>query len=123
MAAKDVKKWNEEERRQLGLIASKDLDKHLTNRGQFTLYPETKMILNLSNSKDYRSFVLEGEVYRFHNSAHGINIKNLLQSALSQFNDEQLVNELRRRGWSYNVTKITNLAKMEYHKIKTSSLF
>lgn len=123
MAAKDVKKWNEEERRQLELIASKYLDEHLTNKGQFTLYPETKMIINLSNSKDYRSFVLEGEVYRFQNSAHGINIKKLLPSALSQFSEEQLVNELRRRGWNHNVTEITNLTKMEYHKIKTSSLF
>lgn len=123
MAAKDVKKWNEEERRQLELIASKYLDEHLTNKGQFTLYPETKMIINLSNSKDYRSFVLEGEVYRFQNSAHGINIKKLLPSALSQFSEEQVVNELRRRGWNHNVTEITNLTKMEYHKIKTSSLF
>jgi hypothetical protein len=121
MAVEDVKKWNEEERRQLGLIASKGLEKHLTN-GQFTLYPETKRIINLSSSEDCRSFVSEGEVYLFQNSAQGISIWKLLPTMLSQFSDEQLVYELRRRGWNYNVTEIINLDKTEYHKIKTSSL-
>ena len=99
----------EEERRQLGLIASKE-------------HPKNKKIINLSNSGDCRNFVLEGEVYRFQNSAHGINIKKLLPSALSQFSEEHLVNELRRRGWNYNVTEITNLDVPEYSKIRTSSL-
>ena len=122
MAAEDVNKWNEEERRQLGLIASTELSKHLTTRGQFALYPENKRTTNLKSAEDCRSFVLEGEVYRFHNSAHGINIKKLLPSTLSQFSDEQLVNELRRRGWNYIVTEITSPDMMENHKIKTSSL-
>ena len=120
MAAEDVKKWNEEERRQFGLIASKDPDKHFTNRGQFTLYPENKKVINLSNCGDYRNFDLKGEVYRFQNSAHGISIKKLLPSALSQFSDEQLVNELCMRGWNYNITEITNLDVPEYRKIRTS---
>jgi len=123
MASKDIKKWNEKERRQLELIASKYLDEHLTNSGQFTLHPKTKMIVNLNNSGDCQSLVLEGEVYRFQNSAHGINIKKLLPSALSQFSEEQLVNELRRRGWNYIVTEISDHAMLEGHKINTSSLF
>ncbi|HHT9106845.1 MAG TPA: hypothetical protein ACFYD7_13390 [Candidatus Wujingus californicus] len=121
MAVEDVKKWNEEERRQLGLIASKGLEKHLAN-GEFTLYPETKRIINLSSSEDCRSFVSEGEVYLFQNSAQGISIWKLLPTMLSQFSDEQLVYELRRRGWNYNVTEITNLDALEYRKIRTSSL-
>ena len=120
--SEDVKKWNEEERRQLGLIASKGLEKHLTN-GQFTLYPETKRIINLSSSEDCRSFISEGEVYLFQNATQGICIWKLLPTMLSQFSDEQLVYELRRREWNYNVTEIINLAKTENHKIKTSSLF
>lgn len=110
MAAEDVNKWNEEERRQLGLIASKEL-------------PENKKIINLSTSGDCRNFALEGEVYRFHNSAHGMNIKKLLPSPLSQFSDEQLANELRRRGWNYILTEVTDLEMIEGRKIKTSSLF
>lgn len=121
MAAEDVKKWNEEERRQLGLIASKGLEKHLTN-GQFPLYPETKRIINLSSSEDCRSFISEGEVYLFQNATQGISIWKLLPTMLSQFSDEQLVYELRRRGWNHNVTEIINLDKPEYHKIKTSRL-
>ena len=123
MAAEDVKKWNEEERRQLGLIASKYLGEQLTNSERFTSHSETKRIINLSNSRDYRSFVPEGEVYRFQNSVHGIGIKKLLPSALSQFSEEQLVNELRRRGWNYILTEITDLDMIEGCKIKTSSLF
>ncbi|MBI2471464.1 MAG: hypothetical protein HYV59_09515 [Planctomycetes bacterium] len=117
MAVKDNKKWNEEERRQLGLIAGKDINKHLTNRG----LPEIKRRINLYRSEDCRSFALEGEVYLFRNAAHGISIKKLLPSTLSQFSDEQLVNELRRREWNYIVTEI-NYDMVENRKIKTSSL-
>ena len=117
MATEDNKKWNEEERRQLGLIAGKDINKHLTTHG----YPKIKRRINLYRSEDCRSFVLEGEVYLFRNSAHGISIKKLLPSTLSQFSDEQLVNELRRREWNYIVTEI-NYDMVENRKIKTSSL-
>src|SRR5574337_552729 len=101
MTAKDIEKWDEKERRQLELIASKNLNKHLITRGQFTLYPEIERIINLRSCEGCRSFVLEGEGYLFRNSAHGIRIKKLLPSTLSQFSDEQLANELCRRGWNY----------------------
>ena len=122
MAAKDIKKWSEEERRQLGSIASTELSKHLTTRGQFALYPENKRTTNLKSAEDCRSFVLEGEGYLFRNSADGVSIKKLLPSTLSQFSDEQLVNELCRRGWNYVVTEI-NYDMAENRKIKISSLF
>lgn len=123
MAAEDANRWNEEERHQLGFIASKYLGEESTNGEQFTTHSGTKRIIDLSNNSDYRSFVFEGEVYRFQNSAHGIGIKKLLPSSLSQFSEEQLVNELRRRGWNYILTEITDHDAIEGAKIKTSGLF
>lgn len=108
VASKDIENWSEEERLQLRSIAvsHKPIDS-LTFCNQSDKYPKFKRVVSISNSGNQQGFVLEGKVYVFHNLTHGIRIEKLSPDPLSQFNNEQLVNELCRRGWEYAVTEIS----------------